>query len=154
MVTDVYMIRTPDGFRPNSLDDAELIKRWKLGDIAKLSITKPRNYKYHQKFFVMLDVAFDHWEPAVTEYKGMPVQKNKERFRKDLIIAAGFHALNVNAVTGELRYDAESIAFASMDEMKFQHVYSKVVDVVLQKILTNYTDEELERVVGEIMAFT
>lgn len=152
-MTEVLLVRTPDGFRPNSLQDAEIIKRWKLGELAIIDLKKPRNPKFHRKFFALLDIAFDQWELPIEEYKGRPVIKNRERFRKDLIIKAGFYTLNVNAITGELRMDAESISFASMDDTRFEQVYSKVIDVVLQHILTNYDREELDRVVAEILRF-
>ncbi|HHS83691.1 MAG TPA: DUF1367 family protein [Gammaproteobacteria bacterium] len=148
------MIRTPDGFRPNSLEDAELIKRWKIGDVARLNLTKPRNYENHKRYFALLDIAFDHWEPEITEHKGFPVEKNRERFRKDIAIAAGYYTHNVNAITGDLRLDAKSIAFGKMDEIEFNKLFSKTIDVVLKYILTNYTRDDIDRVVNEIVGFS
>jgi hypothetical protein len=40
-----------------------------------------------------------------------------------------------------------------MDEDEFTQVYSKVADVLLQKVLRNYTRGDLDRVVNEILGF-
>ena len=152
-MTELLLIRTPDGFRPNSIDDAHLLKRWKVGELAMINVTKPRNSLFHRKFFALLDVAFDAWEPPEQEYKGMRVQKNRERFRKDLVIAAGFYDVVAN-IKGEVRAEAKSISFANMDDIEFEKVYSKIVDVVLQTILTRYTREDLDRVIEQVLGFT
>ena len=151
-MTEMTMVRTHDGFRPSSPEDQDLLKRWKLGDLATLDVKRPRNGKYHRMFFAMLDVAFDAWEPPVQEYRGMTVQKNRERFRKDLIISAGFYDV-VSNIKGEVRAEAQSISFAKMDDTEFERVYSKVADVVLQTILTRYTREDLDNVVNQILGF-
>ena len=135
-------------------DDAsrEVVAKWKLGQGVRVEARKIRNYRFHKKFFAMLDVGFDAWEPPEQEYKGLPVAKNRNRFRKDCIIAAGFYVL-VADLNGEAHAEAESISFANMDEDKFSKVYNAVADVLLQKVLRNYTRDDLDGVVEEIMGF-
>lgn len=152
-MTEMLLVRTPDGFRANGVHDYDLLKRWKLGDLAMIDVVKPRNGKFHRKFWAMLDVAFDAWEPPEQAYKGMVVQKNRERFRKDLIIAAGFYTPVAN-IKGEVRAEAQSISFANMDDTEFERVYSAVANVVLQTILTRYTRSDLDNVVNQILGFT
>ena len=130
----------------------EYIAGLKLGVGIRSKVTKMRNAKFHRKFFGMLDVGFDAFEPDNQEYRGFPCQKNRERFRKDVIVAAGFF-VPVIALNGEVRAEAKSISFANMDDIEFEQVYSKVADVLLQRVLKNYSRADLDRVVEEIMGF-
>ena len=121
------------------------------GKFLKVKITVPRNVQFHRKFFAMLDVGFDAWEPPGQEYKGLPVQKNRSRFRKDCIIAAGFFE-PVADLNGNVKAQADSMSFGNCSEDKFAEIYSAVADVLLQRILRNSTradlDEQVDRIVG------
>jgi len=135
-------------------DDAsrEVVAKWKLGQGVRVEAKKIRNYEFHKKFFALLDIGFDAFEPPEQEYKGLPVVKNRKRFRKDCIIAAGFYDLVVD-LNGNAHAEAKSISFANMDDNEFELVYSAVADVLLQKVLRNYSRDDLDRVVDEIMGF-
>lgn len=150
---EILFIKTPQGsFVPFDEDQAEACKRFKVGSTIRANVSAMRNYKFHKKFFSMLDVGFDAWEPPETEHRGLPVQKNKERFRKDCIIAAGFYEPVAN-INGDVRAEAKSISFASMDDEEFERVYSAVADVILQRVLRNYTRADLDAVVDRMMGF-
>jgi hypothetical protein len=132
---------------------AAFIEKLKVGTGLTAEIKKHRNIRFHRKFFALLNVAFDAWEPSIKMHKDMPVQKNFDRFRKDLIIAAGFYDVVVN-LKGEVRAEPQSISFKSMEDEEFADLYSKVVDVILGRILTHYTRDDLDRVVEMVMSFT
>ena len=150
---ELLLTKTPQGYLiPSDEAEAEKMKRFKVGGTIRAKVAQMRNYKFHKKFFAMLDVGFDAWEPSEKEHKGLPVQKNKERFRKDCIIAGGFYEPVVN-LRGEVRAEAKSISFASMEEEEFEKVYSAVADVILQRVLRNYTRADLDRVVHQILGF-
>lgn len=100
----------------------------------------------------LVGVAFDAWEPAVNEYKGVHIGKNRDRLRKDLMIMAGFGYPVVN-INGDVRYEAKSMSFANMAQDEFEALYTSVVDVVLQKVLSNYTRDDLDRVVANVLGF-
>lgn len=135
---------------PANEEAMEFIKKVSAHDTLSADVVRPRNYLYHKKFFAMIQVGFDAWEPADLEHKGLPVQKNFERFRKDCIIAAGFYEAVVN-LKGEVRAEAKSISFANMEETEFNKVYIAVVDVLLQKVLRNYTRADIDMVVDQIL---
>jgi hypothetical protein len=133
----------------------ETIKGLEQGEIIKISFKKVRNGKFHRRFFALLNFAFDAWDPdrQRKSYKGMPVTKNFDRFRKDVTIQAGFYEQTFN-LDGEMRLEALSISFASMDDLEFEKVYSAVLDVILQKVLITYKDrDELDAVIEEAMRF-
>lgn len=178
-VSRVTIIRTADLFPPESIlehvrrflfgtfdgwrnDDKKGWRRiWKRlidlepGEFAVIEFIIPRNAKFHRKFFSMLNFAFDSWEPKRTRktYKGKEVAKNFERFRKDVLIMAGFYDQTFD-LRGNMKLEAHSISFASMDDAEFEQVYSAVATVILEHVLTGYSGrEELDRVVDQMMGY-
>lgn len=139
-------------FVPLSDVDRDVVSRMRSGDVIRCNFTQPRNVKFHRKFFALLEVGFDAWEPPETEYRGLPTQKDPERFRKDCITAAGFYDV-VSSLDGSVRLEAKSMSFASMDEEEFNRLYNAIANVILMKVLTNYTRDDLDRVVEQILMF-
>lgn len=100
----------------------------------------------------MLDIAYDAWEPGEINTKyGIP-EKNRDAFRKYLTIKAGyfdtFHYPN-----GKFTVEAKSISFANMSEEDFGKLYSKTIDVILANVLHNYTKDDLDSLVMQIIGF-
>jgi hypothetical protein len=125
------------------------------GEIAQAEMTIPRNYKFHKKFMALLNFAFEAWHPERKhkQYKGQPVAKSFERFRKDVVIQAGYYDQTFD-LDGNMRLEAQSISFASMDDVQFEQVYSAVATVVLEKVLTNYAGRnELDEVMNKVVGF-
>ncbi|MYM81137.1 DUF1367 family protein [Duganella sp. FT50W] len=139
---------------PHDEAAAAFIQKMKAGELTHADFKRVRNYRFHKKYFALLDFAFEQWEPRDgLTYQGMPVAKNKERFRKDLIILAGFYESTVN-LRSEVRLEAKSISFGLMDEVEFEQLYNATVDVVLRRILTRYTRQDLDEVVNQLLRFT
>ncbi len=149
---EVDFIKTPTGIIPMTQTDEDTIKKWGNGEVVHATVKRPRNSKFHRKFFAMLQVGFEAWEPPEVEHNGLPAQKNFERFRKDVITAAGFYEPVVN-LRGDVRAEAKSISFANMGEDEFAEVYNKCADVLLQRVLKTYTRDDLDAVVNELMGF-
>lgn len=131
------------------------IKKLDAGEISFLEFVIPRNGKFHRKYFALLDVGFEAWEPnrKHKSYKGIAVSKSREQFREDIIILAGFYEQTFN-LRGEMKIRAKSISFANMDNAEFERLYSATVDVLLREVLTTYKGrEELDAVVEKIVGF-
>lgn len=125
------------------------------GEIAQAEMTIPRNGKFHRKFFALLTVGFDAWEPdrKRKSYKGRVVAKNFEQFREDITILAGYYEQTFD-LRGRLKLKAKSISFANMDDVEFELLYSAVVDVLLREVCRNYKNrEEIDRVVNQMVGF-
>lgn len=152
-MAEALLKRIGDGFLPvPSANDPDVFNSVHTGETIKVIFTKPRNPKYHRKFFAMLNIGFEAFEPPDSLHKGLPVQKNFERFRKDVIIAAGFYNAVAN-INGEVRAEAHSISFSNMGEEEFNKVYNACCNVLLQRVLRNYTRDDLDRVVEELVRF-
>lgn len=125
------------------------------GECAVVEMRFPRNQRFHRKFFALLELGFESWEPKRKrkQYKGMAVEKNFEQFREDVTILAGFYEQTFN-LRGEMKLKAKSISFANMDDVEFEHVYSAVADVLLREVLLNYAGRDaLDAVVNKIIGF-
>lgn len=157
MSADVILLKTPNGALAPADDEASaLIGKIKAGQGVRATIRRARNVAFHRKAFALFKLAFDIWEPTVPlEYQGQPVEKDFDRFRKDITILSGFYKPVYNA-RGEVRLEAESLSFASMDEERFGKVFKAVLTVVWNRVLktAGYASEaEVERVVNELMRF-
>tara|TARA_R110000868_G_scaffold410347_3_gene698091 strand:+ start:10219 stop:10806 length:588 start_codon:yes stop_codon:yes gene_type:complete len=62
-VAELALIRTPQGLVPATEADREQLQKLKMGQTVHGKFTKMRNAKFHGKFFAMLDLAYDYWEP-------------------------------------------------------------------------------------------
>lgn len=157
-MTEILLKKTPQGaLIPAMEDEAEKLRRFKIGETVRCQVAQIRNYEYHKKWFSLIKFAFDTWTETAPEreYHGQQVQPNFDRFRRDITILAGFFT-PVFAVNGEVRLEAHSISFANMDQETFENLFSKTIDVILQKILPagRYTEAELRNAVDEVMSYT
>jgi hypothetical protein len=119
------------------------------GEIIEIAVKIPRNPKFHRKFFAMLQVGFDAWELNQAEN----VQKNFDSFRQDVLILAGFYE-KIFDLDGNIKFKAQSISFAKMDDSAFDRVYNKVLDVLLDNVLKQYgSKDDVNKVVDKILSF-
>lgn len=151
-----YFRKLPGGtLVPDDDSTAEYLQKIKNGAVLGGEFAQPRNYEFHKRYFALLNLGFEAWEPIEREHNGLPVVKNFERFRKDVAIASGFYELTVN-LKGETRAEAKSISFARMDDIEFNDLYQKTITLFLGKyqILCNYRDAaEVEATVNAILGF-
>lgn len=62
-MADLALVKTSHGLQPATEADREFCQKWKVGQVVHGKITKMRNARFHGKFFAMLDLAFEYWEP-------------------------------------------------------------------------------------------
>jgi hypothetical protein len=124
---------------------ADTLKQWPNDALVRCKVTRVRNPRFHRKFFALLTVGFEAFEP-VREYKGYVIEKNFDAFRDDIIIMAGYYIATYRP-DGVMRLRPKSIAFSKMDEDTFADLYNKVATVLLNQVLTRYNRAELDRVI-------
>lgn len=140
---------------PANEAEAEKIRKIKTGAGVRVTLTQMRNYDHHKKWFALAQYAFDVWADlqGPVEHKGQQIHPNFDRFRKDLIILAGYYTVVFN-VRGEMRLEAKSISFGSMSQDEFDSLYSATIQAILTKILHGRIDEEqLNNYVNNVMSF-
>lgn len=149
-MTAIYLRRMQHGFVPDTAEDWDKAKRFKLGAVVKAEVKNPRNLRFFRKWWALVQVGFEMWEEVGVraEYKGEEVLPNFERFRKDVTILAGFGHPVVN-LRGELRFEADSIAFGNMDEERFENLYNATLSVLVRKVLQGRVTEDRLREMAE-----
>ena len=132
----LYVKNTLSGLQPLYDSDYSEKKKLKIGQVYLVEIKHPRNILFHKKFFALLNLCYENYETQ------MPF----ESFRRWITIKAGY--FNAYETDKGVFYDAQSIAFGSMNQIEFEEVYSRVLDVVIK--LLHVTEEDIN---SEIMSF-
>jgi hypothetical protein len=117
----ITLIKTLNGFKLAYNSDHELAKKIPLNEPIIYEWKKPRNLKFHKKFFALLNLVFENQERY----------NNLDHLRKDLTISAGYYDLRLNIEGLEIR-EAKSISFAKMTDTEFSDYYNRIIDVVVK----------------------
>ncbi len=154
---ELLLIKQPNGtLAPADEESAEAIASLRVGAPIRAKCSRVRNYPFLQKYMTLVNLAYDMWAETYPEmeYKGVQVKPNKDRFRRDLTILTGHFHAHYN-IRGEVRLEAKSISFARMSEEEFSKLYSKTIDVILEKILAGrgMTAEQLRNAVDRVLAY-
>lgn len=153
MATELLLMRGPGRILlPTDEHAEEYIGKLKAGQWVRAEVKKVRNYKFLQKYMVMMRFAFDHWEPREQTYLGQVVAKDFDQFRRDVTILAGFYEAAYR-VDGTVVMTAKSISFANMEEGEFDRVYNESLNVILAKVLRSYSRAQLDEVVDRLLQF-
>lgn len=126
--------------------DLEEKKKLKNGDVVVCRITKPRNYKFHKKFFALVRLTFENLPERFHEEWGIRSEADLLTWLKLDMGLASFAEYNGMHVVRE-----KSISFASMDDYEFERFYNGCVDVILTKYLRGTGREDLLEEVSNFM---
>ena len=126
----------------------------KKGEVAKAKISIMRNGKFFKKWWSLIGVAFDWWRPNpdVNQINGVEVSKNKERFRKDIVIRTGRYDLFVNT-KNEVKAEPRSLKWASMDELEFTKLYDDTITVLLKTLPSHIKEEDLRNAEASVLEY-
>ena len=149
----VYLSKSAVGLIPSDPASSEWFSKLKPGQVVGGEFKKVRNYAFLKKYFALLNVAYEQWEPGDVSSKYGIVEKNFDRFRADLIILAGFYDVTVR-LDGSTRIEPKSISFAKMNDETFADLYSKTIDVLLKHVYDKEMDaEKLNSIVEQYLQF-
>jgi hypothetical protein len=138
------------GLMPAELRAEEMLAKIGAGEYVIITTRRARKPWYHKKFFALIRLAFEHWRPKPVVFCGVEAQKNEDRFRYDLTIAAGFYDVVLGS-DGEATLEAKSIAFDKMEQGEFEELYNTVANILLGGVLAGMTREDAEAMADEIM---
>ena len=105
--------------------DYDSAKKIKIGEVYEYEFKKVRNYKFHRKFFALINLCYQNQDKF----------NNFEHLRKELIICSGHYDLIFDLETGAQKKEAQSISFSKMDEVAFNKLYTDVLNVICDKFL-------------------
>jgi len=134
-MSELLLIKRHGSLHPMTEADAEIIAGMTAGEVYRMKWSKPRNYKYLQKYFVLLnDVLFELWQPDSVEFRGVACVKNRDLFREQITIAAGHYDIYIG-IDGKAKAVAKSISFAALDEVGFDRLYRLTIQYALENII-------------------
>ncbi|MFR0629752.1 DUF1367 family protein [Citrobacter freundii] len=136
----IDLVKHPGGvFSPANETDLERLQRFKNGETYVAEIKLIRNPAFHRKVMAFFGFCFAHWCANRAGLEHMDEHSQFDRFRKDLTILAGFYVQTVR-LNGEVRTEAESLAYASMEQEKFERVFNALINAAIKHVFAGTTD--------------
>lgn len=144
---------TQDDQRRYQIFKDEFIPNLEPGEFFGLKYWQVPDPILHRKLMALFRLGFEHWEPEQGRkrltYKGQPIEKNFDQFRKDITIQAGFFKASYDS-KGRVHLEAESLSYGRMSDERKKQLLDGVTNVLLKRVLGNgYTYDELQRVLAE-----
>jgi|DEB0MinimDraft_4_1074332.scaffolds.fasta_scaffold71002_3 hypothetical protein len=143
----VYLIKTLTGLAPDDEASEEILKKLKLGEAVSCDLKKSRNYKFHKKYFSMVNLALQNQDHFPETKIG------RETFYDWLKLQAGYANYYTDPVTGMEMAQPQSISFAAMDETSFQVFYDDVKNVIFEKLIPAATPENIRDFEMELLSY-
>ena len=137
---ELFLINTPTGLKPVYPSDYDEKKKLKIGETYRAKIVVPRNYKFHKKFFALLNMALENTDKYDT----------LDSLLIEVKLKLGHYKLHVTT-KGKPQYIPKSISFAKMDQVEFEKFYDRTVDIVLKHFLEGMTPDEVEANIAGFM---
>lgn len=136
------MVKHLGALRPTDEAGVEVLRKVRSGELFKCTITRPRNLRFHNKFFAMLGIILKNQD----HYKSMDELLGVCKLRIG-------HVTVVQTPQGEERWP-KSISFAKMDETEFSAFYDQAVDWVLREVIPGLQRQHLDaEVEAELIGF-
>ena len=119
----VALIRTPQGFIPDSQHDAEVLEKVHIGDVIYGEFKRPRNLAFHRKAFALLHDIYENadyeWHDFQAFYDWMKWHAGCTR---EIIGPEGAHIT------------LKSLSFGAMDEEEFSRMFERFKTVAFEKL--------------------
>jgi hypothetical protein len=128
----LFLKKTLGGFIPADEPSMEIARKYKVGEIYRADVVKPRNYRHHCLIMSLLTLTYENQERF----------DNFTNFRKAVAYAAG-HIVEYPSLDGEIIREADSLSYERLDELAFTKVSSAMMTVCAH-ILGDLGIEELE----------
>lgn len=140
IIMKITMIKQAGGVLvPSSDMDAEKLTSFKTNEHYEIEIKRSRNPAFLRKVMAFFNFCFDHWDGERSHLHCSEIEQF-DRFRKDLTILSGFYVQTIR-LDGTIRTEAESLAFASMSEERFQECYKALISAAMKHIFKGSDDE-------------
>ena len=124
--------------RPTDESGQEFLRGLGTGEIVKVTVTRPRNVRFHRLFFALLNLVYENTETFASVEQVLTTVKY------------GIGHFDTVIVNGQEEKHPRSISFARMDQDQFRQFWDRAVDYVIANILpANRAD--LEREVFEMI---
>ena len=147
----IYVVKTLRGLEPAWDSDEEHVKKLKLGETYAIEIKRPRNIKFHKKYWALVNLVFSNMPDdfELRSHDGEIVDKinTAEALHYHIKMQCGL-VERTTSLGGKVIWRVKSIAFQKMDEAEFDAFYQRAVDVIVKYFLPVDADLLLAEVAG------
>lgn len=141
---------------PADEDSERFVAAIPAGGGLEVDAKARRNVRFHRKYFALLRLVFDSWEPSAEPDERISAVKSFDGFREQVLILAG-HCDAVFNLDGTFRLVAKSISFEALGEEGFSSLYPRTLDVVWDLVMRQRryrSVDELDETVNRIISFS
>lgn len=141
----IYLRKTLTGFEPADDEARELHRKYKLGEVYRADVVKPRSYQHHKLCMALLALTFQNQEQFT----------NFDLFRKAVAFDAG-HRTSFVTLDGEVIEGPGSLSYDALDEVDFTRVFGAMMTIccrilgvtapTLEAEVSRYADEHYGQV--------
>lgn len=140
----IYLRRTASGFEPADQPSREAWQKFKVGEVYRANVVKPRSYQSHKLCMALLQLTFLNQERY----------DNFEHFRKAVAIEAG-HCETLLTLDGQVLQLPNSLSYDALDGADFQRVFGAMMTIccrilgttspILEAEVSKYADNNYGR---------
>ncbi len=127
------------------LSPSELSESVKDGEYF-IELKRKHNWEFHKKCFALINAAYLMWDVPANCNKSIDV------FRDELTVLCG-HYETVFSLKGTFKIVPKSWSYSKMTEVEKEALYSKLIDVILLKVLPTQDRESLLKMEQKILEF-
>lgn len=123
----IHLKRTLTGFVAADEPSLSLLRRYKVGEVYRADVVKPRNYQHHKLCMALLNLTFEHLpEKYARSYPTFNL------FRYAVALECG-HAESFVSLQGEILTLPKSISYDAIpDDVEFGRVMAAMMTVCAQ----------------------
>lgn len=144
----IYCRVTETGLVPLDDNDREQARHLKLGSDVCCAISRPRNIKFHRKFFALLGITFDNLPERIQRATNI---NSVETLLTAIKIDLGY--FDVIRVGKHEYIKPRSISFAAMGEEEFTKFYNAAVADILRDYLPGVDPAALREEVRQFVGY-
>jgi hypothetical protein len=140
---------------PADEQEAAALERLReVGGRFRVKVRQQRNSGFHRKAMALMRYLHQQWEPQEHTDDGVPVQRDFDAFRRNLLIQAGYFT-QVFRPDGSFTLEARSLNFDAMDNVQFSEVYARLIDVGVRLVgaCGGMKPEQVDMAVDRVLAF-
>jgi hypothetical protein len=135
-VADLFLRRTLTGFAPADADAAEIARSFKVGQVYRAKVTKPRSYQHHKLIMALLSLTYENLPETIPASNGgvlvtADLWPTFDKFRKSIALEAG-HTETVITRDGEVHEGPGSLSYDALDEVEFTRVSAAMMTICAQ----------------------
>lgn len=118
VMAELYLKRSLSGFIPADEASSELMRKYKVGEVYRADVVKPRSYQHHKLCMALLSLTYENQDRY----------QNFDDFRKAVALASG-HSREFTSLDGEIIREAGSLSYDALDEVEFGQLMPRMMTV-------------------------